>query len=151
MTNQDLMKVILNDRKTIAEVIATGAAWEIWMQVELMFLLRKAGMSVARELPYPKPYEALHIDLLAKDQAGYYAIELKVESANNAGRALLVNAKQDIVKISDYAIESGIRAVVAIGYSGNARESLKSFATVPTNNAIYADADRIGVLIANIN
>lgn len=153
MTNQNLLDVILQYRHKIVEVIRTGAAWEIWMQIELMFLLRQVGgMNVAREVPYPSPYAALRLDLLANDKVGNtYPIELKVESANNAGRALLVNTKQDIVKIANYTQPNpGFRAVVAIGYSREARNALNVFAGVPANNAIYQEADSIGVLVVTV-
>lgn len=152
MTNQDLLNAVLNDRARIVEVIQTGAAWEIWMQVELMFLLRRANMQVAREVEYPQPYQALHLDLLAKDGAGTYPIELKVESANNSGRALLVKARQDIIKIANYTPQNpGARVVLAIGYSGEARSALRDFAAIPANNAIYEQANSIGVLVVTVN
>ncbi len=86
MNNVQLQNLILNDSERIAAAISTGAAWEIWMQVELVLILRAAGVQAAREVPYPPPNERLSLDVLAQDNDGRYAIELKVESANNSGR-----------------------------------------------------------------
>jgi hypothetical protein len=65
------------------------------MQVELIILLRNQGIQAAREVPYPmNPNWSL--DALAQDNQGQYAIELKVESATNAGVQLLQSAQQDV-------------------------------------------------------
>ena len=150
MNNHDLSNMILGDQAQIIQAISTGAAWEIWMQVELITLFRRAGVQAAREVPYPPPNENLRLDALAQDNQGRYAIELKVESANNAGAAVLASAQQDIVKISNYpALNPGARWVVAIGYSGEALFDLQEFANDPANNAIY-NMNIIGVLVVTV-
>ncbi len=148
MNVNQLANMIIVDRARIASAITTGAAWEIWMQVELVVLLVAAGVQAAREVPYPPPNGNLSLDVLAQDNAGRYAIELKVESANNSGAALLTAAKADMTKIQNYVPNPGARWVVAIAYSGVARKALSGFAGDPTNNAIYQEADSIGVLVA---
>ena len=150
MNNQNLLNLILGDQARIVEAISTGAAWEIWMQVELIILLRQAGVQAAREVPYPAPNQNLRLDALAQDNQGQYAIELKVESANNAGAAVLASAQQDIVKIANYpAPNPGARWVVAIGYSVPANNALQGFANIPANNAIY-NVNNIGVLVVTV-
>ena len=44
MRNVDLQALILSDSNRIATAISTGAAWEIWMQVELAILLRSVNV-----------------------------------------------------------------------------------------------------------
>lgn len=149
MINTDIVNMLIIDRSHIAQAISTGAAWEIWQQVELVVLLRLRGDSAAREVPYPAPFAAQSLDVLAGDANGSYAIELKVESATNAGAALLPAAQQDMVKIQNYqAPNLQARWVVAIAYSGVARNALNQFAQVAANNAIYQEADSVGVLVA---
>lgn len=149
MHDNELANAIIIDSVRITKAITTGAAWEIWMQVELAVLLVERGLQVAREVPYPPPNATLELDLLAQDGAGRYAIELKVESATNAGKLLLTAARADMTKIQEYsAPHPGARWVVAIGYSAVARKALSDFAHDPANASIYQEANGIGVLVA---
>lgn len=149
MNNLDIVNMLLIDRGRITQAITTGAAWEIWAQVEMVVLLRQQNIQAVREVAYPPPNQTQSLDILAQDSAGRYAIELKVESATNAGAALLTAAKQDMQKIQNYVLGGpGARWVVAIGYSGAARQALSTFAAQGGNNAIYQEADSIGVLVA---
>jgi hypothetical protein len=143
MNNQDLSNMILGDEARIAEAISTGAAWEIWMQVELIILFRRLGIRAARELPYPADSK-LRLDVLAQDNGGQYAIELKVESATNAGTALLSSVQQDIDKITAYQAPAA-RWVVAIGYSADAKSALQACSENAANNAIYRTTGAIGI------
>ena len=151
MTNNELLNLLLSNQVRIAEAISTGSAWEIWMQVELIILLRQSGIpgiQAAREVPYPN--QNLRLDALAQDPQGMYAIELKVESANNAG-PLIAAVQQDILKIQNYpAPVPGTRWVVAIGYSNPAINDLNAFASNPANNAIYNSAGGIGGLVVTV-
>ncbi len=149
MNNLDVVNMLLIDRTRITQAITTGAAWELWAQVELIVLLRSSGINAAREVPYPAPYANLSLDIIAQDAFGQYAIELKVESATNAGAAILAAAQQDMLKIQHYILAgAGARWVVAVAYSAVARNALAGFAAVGVNNAIYHEADSIGVLVA---
>jgi hypothetical protein len=152
MTNQNLLNHIINDAADIAVAITTGAAWEIWMQVELVILLRQAGLQVAREVPYPAPNQNWRLDALVQDNLGRYAIELKVESANNAGAAVLPSIQHDINKIGNYTDPHRFRWVLGIAYSQVARNALSQFANNPANNAIYfADQGHdIGVIVVTV-
>ncbi|MBD2629256.1 hypothetical protein [Trichormus variabilis] len=150
MNNMDLSRYILAETGRITQAITTGAAWEIWMQVELIILLRNQRIQAAREVPYPMNPN-LSLDALAQDNHGKYAIELKVESATNAGVQLLQSAQQDVNKIRNYpAPHPGTRWVVAIGYSADARNALQIFANVVGNNAIYNMAQNIGVMVVTV-
>lgn len=149
MTNNDVINMLIIERSRIAQAVSTGAAWEIWQQVELVVLLRLRGCNAGREVPYPPPYNAQSLDVLAGDAGGSYAIELKVESATNAGTALLPAAQQDMAKIQNYhAPNLSARWVVAIAYSDVARKALNKFAQTAANNAVYQEADSVGVLVA---
>lgn len=151
MTNQNLLALILGDEVRITQAITTGAAWEVWMQVELVVLLLQAGLQAARELPYPPPNSTWRLDIGAQDSQGQYAIELKVESATDAGAALLNSVQQDIVKIANYTpLNPGARWVVGIGYSSQARGAMYAYASSPANHAIYNEVNSIGVLIVTV-
>jgi hypothetical protein len=156
MTNQNLLTSIIGDAGRIATAISTGAAWEIWMQVELILLLRGQNVEAARELPYPAPNQALSLDAAAKDNQGRYAIELKVESANAAGAQVLAGVRQDAAKILNFnfgPVVAGlptIRWVVGIGYSEPGKTALRNFAGVPANHAIYNVNNNIGVMVVTV-
>jgi len=150
MTNVDLKNFILTDEARIVTAISSGSAWEIWMQVELWMILFNQKLQVARETPYPAPYGALHTDLFARDNAGQYVIELKVESATNAAITLMGTITTDMNKISVYVPNPGIRWVVGIAYSDLGKSKMQAFAAVPANRAIYAVGQTIGVLIVTV-
>lgn len=155
MTATDVMNMIILDGENISAAISTGASWEIWMQVELVFLFNRQGCQTAREVTYPHPYNSLRLDLLVKDRTGTQAgIELKVESATNAGAAVLVNALEDVVKIRAYSSPGTTdRWVISIGYSDAAKAAMKEYAATPANNAIYQQhitADSFGNVVGGI-
>lgn len=151
MNNAAFGNLILADTPRIATAISTGAAWEIWMQVELCLILRDGGLQGAREVPYPFPNQNWSLDVRAQDNAGTYAIELKVESATNAGAIVIGGINQDRQKIASYPAQNpGARWVVGIGYSSVARNAMMQFAGVGGNASIYAEQNSVGVLIATV-
>lgn len=151
MNNVNLQNLILGDANRIAAAITTGAAWEIWMQVELVLILRAAGVQAAREVPYPPPNQQLSLDVYAQDNAGRYAIELKVESANNSGAGIMNGINQDRQKLLLFPPQNpGARWVVGIGYSVAALNAMAQFAANPANAAIFAVNLGVGVLIAAV-
>jgi hypothetical protein len=151
VTNAEFIQLIGTDEADIIHAISSGAAWEVWMQVELLVMLRRRGIQAARELPYPYPFEFLKLDMLFQDNHQYYAVELKVESATNAGAQILTRINVDRQKIANY-IGPNVTArwVVGIAYSDAARAELAIFAGNPANNAIYAASQSIGILIATV-
>jgi hypothetical protein len=151
VNNVQFGNIIFGDSGRIVAAITTGAGWEIWMQVELTILLRANNIQAAREVPYPPPNGNLTLDVIAQDNAGIYAIELKVESATNAGAAIINAINQDRQKITLYPQPNpGARWVVGIGYSNAALVAMQNFATNATNNAIFGIQGGIGVLIATV-
>lgn len=151
MNNVGLQNLVFGDSGRIVEAISTGAAWEVWMQVELILILRAAGLQAAREVPYPPPNGAWRLDCICQDNAGTYAIELKVESANNAGAQIVVGIAQDRVKLANYPAQNpGARWVLGIGYSVAAANAMQNFANNPGNNAIYAFHNGLGVLVSTV-
>lgn len=151
MNNADLGNIIFNDSGRIIQAITTGAAWEVWMQVEMVLILRAAGKQAAREVPYPPPHANLSLDVISQDNAGQYAIELKVESATNAGAGIINGINTDRAKIALYPQPNpGARWVVGIGYSVAAVRAMQAFAQNGANNAIYAYQNNLGVLVATV-
>ncbi|WP_437588274.1 hypothetical protein [Sorangium sp. So ce1000] len=150
MTNLQLQNLIIGDAARIVAAIATGAGWEVWMQVELTMQLRANQVQAAREVPYPPPNQAQVLDILAQDALGIYAIELKVESANNAGAAIMGGIDADLMKIAGYIPNPGTRWVVGLGYSNAALNAMQLFAANPHNNAIFAAGGAIGVLVVTV-
>lgn len=151
MNNVQLQNLIFGDSARIVDAITTGAAWEIWMQVELVLILRQSGRQAARELPYPPPYQNLRLDCGAQDNQGMYAIEMKVESANNAGAAIVNALNADRLKLANYTQPNpGARWVVGIGYSQAAVNALNQFVLNPANAAIGAYQNGIAVVISTV-
>jgi hypothetical protein len=121
------------------------------MQVELILLLRAVGVHAAREVPYPPPHQNWSLDAIAQDNSGIYAMEMKVESATNAGAAIINGINQDRQKIAYYPPPNpGARWVIGIGYSAAALNAMAQFAGVQGNHAIFNIANGVGVLIATV-
>jgi len=155
MRNTELSHIILSKHSHIETAISTGAAWEVWFQVEFLMLLRAARLECSREAPYPSPNGALHLDVLARQGGEIYAIEVKVESATNAGNKLLAETRKDIEKIAKYTgpvdtepVEA--RWVVALAYSDEAKHSLRGFTEENSGHAIYHEAGSIGCMIFSV-
>lgn len=151
MTPNNLATIISNDYQRIAEAISSGAAWEIWMQVEMIIIGRGNGYGCARELPYPAPNERWRLDLLMEDKAmgELYAIELKVESGTNTNGNIFVNAiNGDLLKVSNYTgVPSARRWVTAIGYSAVSRQAFENYVTNNPLRAYTLSSNSINVLI----
>lgn len=151
MTNIGLQNIIFSDSERIVAAIGSGGPWEGWMQVELTCILRANGIQATREVPYPVPYNAQRLDILGQDGGGMYAIELKVESATNAGSALMVGLNEDRCKIAYYnQLNPGARWAVAIGYSSAALNAMQTFFNTPGSNSVFAINGGIGVLVATV-
>jgi hypothetical protein len=142
---------LLRDEQRIVNAIGVGAGWEVWMQVELAVVLRERGLQVAREVPYDPPALPRRIlDALASDAAGRYAIELKVESATNAGAAVMQGVLADRVKLGYYTPAVGNRWATGIAYSDTAKHLFEAFAATPANNASYFHGQTIGILVGAV-
>jgi hypothetical protein len=150
MTQDNLCDYIVENKQRIMDAISVGAGWEIWMQVELVLILRHKNCSAAREAPYPNC--GMILDFLIRDQDGAYAVEMKVESATNSG-ALIAYISGDIEKIKNFSPDYPCsRWVVGIGYSIQAKGAMGTFAQNPLNNAVYKDAgvNDIAVIVINV-
>ena len=102
-------------------------------------------------MPYPPPHANLILDIISKDQFGIYAIELKVESANNAGAQIINGINADRIKIANYPAQNpGARWVVGLGYSNGALQAMQAFANIGGNMTIYGFVGGIGVTISTV-
>lgn len=146
---QQLAALILSASQRIQYAISTGAAWEIWIQVELLIMVRTVGFEAARETPYPNNNNA-KLDLLMKNAGHYFAIELKVESAHNSGHSLISAIDKDVNKIASYNAANTTRWVVSIAYSDTAKNTLHTLAQDHARNAIYDELNGIGVFIITV-
>jgi len=151
MNNVQLQNLILADAQRIVEAIQTGSGWEVWMQVELTMILRTNNIQAAREVPYPPPNQAQKLDIIAQDQFGMYAIEMKVESATNAGAQIINGINADRAKIANYPQPNpGARWVVGLGYSHGALQAMQAFANNGANATIFAFNGGIGVTVSTV-
>jgi len=150
MDAQDLARWVLADEPRIVAAIATGAQWEIWMQVELAIVLSGNGIQIAREAPYvPATVPVTRLDCLASDGRTRFPIEMKVESATNAGRALLAAILQDRAKLAGYVDPTVTltRWVIGIAYSDVAKQGLAQLAADPAYRAVAVDGRTIRLLV----
>ena len=152
MEKSDLQTIVFNDANRIVHAIQSGAGWEIWLQVELAILFKEIpNFSVAREVPYEPPYQSMKLDLLLRDATmKCYAIELKVESATNAGSAILGALAQDRAKLSYYPPGPATRWILALVYSSEAINKLAAYAERPENAAEFKIQHGLGVLVATV-
>ncbi len=148
MTNNNLLNLVRAYSGRIADAISTGAAWEIWMQVELILIFRQNQLQVARELKYPD--SNYYLDASAADSQGAYAIELKVESATNSGSSILNAILADKDKIASYNFVNTTKWVLGIAYSAEAKYALRTFAANIVNKAIYAEENSLGILVVTV-
>ncbi|HEX8560875.1 MAG TPA: hypothetical protein VF668_22465 [Pyrinomonadaceae bacterium] len=149
MSANELINLILGDSARIATAISTGAQWEIWMQVELAVLFRGADMMSSREVPYPEPNDGLRLDLLVADKSGSrYAIEMKVESATNSGRAILAGLQKDKLKIAAYSVNRlAGKWVVGVAYSGEAKTVFRELALQDPSKNVTDESNGVGVVV----
>ncbi len=156
---EKIINLILKKHQQISDAISTGAAWEIWMQVELILLLREHGFQGAREVDYPNDHNK-HLDLLIKKDNVRYAVELKVESATNAVREFLAKLKKDeeklkgyndqeqnVERLKEHEYRPAGKWVLSIAYSAEAKRSLRDEATASNKSGFYGEKESIGVSI----
>lgn len=148
MTPDDIIIVVLGDEQRIVDAVTAGAGWEIWMQVEFVLLARARDWRVAREIPYPNGGYIL--DFLLGDWQQRYAVELKVESATNAGKAVLKGFLADVEKLRVYHTdELAGRYALGIAYSDEANKAMEAYAGDDLNR-VYKRVKYIGVLVESV-
>ena len=152
MNSNNLAKLIIDQEPYIKQAIATGGAWEIWMQVALtLHLINKGGFQASREVPYLNN-RSLKLDILLHDKLGNKcAIELKVESATNAGEKVISNIKKDVTKIAKYTQKGLVeRWVVGITYSAKAASDCARYAQANQRTTTFKTGKNIAVLIVSV-
>lgn len=103
------------------EAISTGAQWEVWLQVALTLVLKKWYGILGREL---RLTSGESVDLAFTYKGEYYFIELKVESATNAGQfagtTCAKAVEKDLTKLEEISFSEGtiaLRGVLVLWYS----------------------------------
>lgn len=149
MSPEDLIINTLGDEPRIVAAVSAGAGWEVWMQVEFVILCRARGWQVAREIPYPQGNQVLDF-LVSANFGERSAIELKVESANNAGRAVLRAFQNDVEKLANFQAELLVdRYALGLGYSDQAKQALAAYAD-QGDNRTYQAGQTFGVLVESV-
>ena len=147
---ETLVVLILGDEARIIEAVSAGSGWEVWMQVEFVLLCRANGWSVAREVPYGGGSKFI-LDFLLSQLQRRYAVELKVESARNAGKAVLQGFTADVQKLSSYQADELVgRYAVGIAYSDEANRSFSTYAAESPGTRGYKRLKCLGVLIESV-
>lgn len=149
MTPQNLINALLGDEPRIISAITSGAGWEIWMQVEFVLLCRERDWQVAREVPYPQGNQRLDF-LLSAAFGESSAVELKVESATNAGQQVLQGFQNDVAKLQNYQTEFLVdRYALGLAYSGEAKHAFRNYAG-QGNHRTYEVGQAVGVLVQSV-
>jgi hypothetical protein len=117
---------LIGETERIKATIETGAAWEIWIQVELALALRAMEFDIAREVQYPNE-TANYVDMIATDRRRKsHAIEIKVESATNSGRELIAGIRNDITRLQRVVGIYESKWVLGVFYSNYANTTLRT-------------------------
>ena len=149
MTPQNLAQVILVNGQQVADAITTGSGWEVWLQVQLLLWLRQNNIFGAREIAYPPPNNRWRLDLITQDPSGAYAMELKVQSANDATVDLGMGVLNDIQKLSFFtAIPTAAKWAVGVAYTPSGQQTLQALANQNPQGRYFASQNPIGVLVA---
>lgn len=149
MNPQLLINAILGNEPRIVQAITAGAGWEVWMQVEFVLMCRDRQWQVAREVPYPQGNQVLDF-LVSANFGERTAVELKVESANNAGRAALRLFQNDVAKLANYNCDMLVdRYALGIAYSDQAKQAFEQYAN-QTQDCIYEAGQNIAVLCQSV-
>lgn len=159
MTPQDFLNLLLQNQR-ITRAIQSGGQWEVWLQTELGIELQQTYGATGRELKYPNSAESVDLAFTLNNE--YYAIELKVESATNAGQfagMMLVNAAHgDITKLRSLNVGAypatlqGVTApVTAFAVQGtmtipNVHKWVVCVAWSPTGKQKIADLQGLGAV-----
>lgn len=146
---EQVTNLILQKHEKISEAITTGAAWEIWMQVELYLWLKQlTGIQVSREIRYSSESNQ-RFDILVATVDNHYTIELKVQSATNATLQYLSNFSNDINKIEE-SNKAGKKWVIGIAYSAEVHKINMEIAKAH-DCYHYKNIDYFGVAIADVS
>lgn len=149
MTPQNLAQVILQNGQQVADAISTGSGWEVWLQVQLLLWLRQANVFGAREIAYPPPNPRWHLDLIAQDAGVTYAMELKVQSANDATVDLGMGILNDLQKLALFTlIPNAVKWAVGVAYTPSGQGVLQQLANQDPARRFFAAQAPIGVLVA---
>lgn len=152
MTPQDIINIVLGNEPRIVDAISAGAGWEVWLQVEFVIECRARNWQVARELSYPGPSNYILDFLVAEPGGARFPIELKVESATNAGAAVITGFQNDVQKLLTYPSDPQTATGYALGvaYSGAAKNAMQNYVGQAPNRLYAAGPIAIGVLIETI-
>ncbi len=121
---EHLIRAVLSLESRIVGAIESGAQWEIWLQVELMAALRNRYGINGREWTLPGTSES--VDLAFTYKGRYYFVEIKVESAHNAGQFAGKTCEKaveaDLEKLGRISLSGtegsiAMRAVLVVGWS----------------------------------
>lgn len=152
MTPQDIFNIVIGNEPRIVEAVTAGAGWEIWMQVAFTIQCRDRNWQVARELSYPGPSNYILDFLVAEPGGARFPIELKVESATNAGTAVMTGFQNDVQKLQTYPsdLQTATGYALGIAYSATAKTAMQNYVGQGANRLYAPGALAIGVLIETV-
>lgn len=156
MDERAFLNLVLQLAPQLAGAVSTGAQWEVLAQTLIGSKLLEAYGVIGREIPYPGTRESADIGFSYEGK--HYLIELKVESATNAGqfagKSLLTAVSSDVEKLRTYTDprHTLVRWVLCIAYSRASKEKMREmlddgmFTALDEENPMMAaivDVDRV--------
>lgn len=153
MNEKDFLNVVLQASNLYVSAISTGAQWEVAAQVFIAMKLQQGYGVMGREIKYPDSNKKA-VDIAFQYNQINYAVELKVESANEAGKFAGVSLKsalsEDAEKIKNFNLPGAKKWVVCIAYSSTSKAKLRKMFTQGKFTAIDEEGSFLaGILSVN--
>ncbi len=149
MKEKEFLNLVLQLAEQFTMGVNSGAQWEIYAQVVICGKIMSTFGVQGRELNYPGSKES--VDIAFALQGIPYLIELKVESATNAGqfagRALTTAMSDDMNKLKSFDMENAKRWMLCIAYSASSKEKLKELDRKKMLTALDEEAPFIAAIV----
>lgn len=120
---EHIIRAALSIEAKAIKAVSTGAQWEVWLQVALSEVLQDWYGVLGREL---RLSTGESVDIAFSYKGEYYFVELKVESATNAGQfagtTCTKAVEKDLAKLESISLsgtegEIALRGVLVLWYS----------------------------------
>jgi hypothetical protein len=149
MNERDFLNAVLQCVGMFSSAVSTGAQWEIAAQVFISMKLMEGYGVMGREIKYPNSNKKA-VDLAFQYNQVNYAVEIKVESANEAGKFAGVSLKsalaEDSEKLKTFNLPGAVKWVVCVAYSSKSKTKLRTLHT----QGKFTSIDEEGSFLAGI-
>ena len=149
MNERDFLNAVLQCVRMFSSAVSTGAQWEVAAQVFISMKLMEGYGVMGREIKYPNSNKKA-VDLAFQYKEVNYAVEIKVESANDAGKFAGVSLQsalsEDAEKLKNFNMPGAVKWVVCVAYSSASKAKLRTMYT----EGKFTSIDEEGSFLAGI-